>query len=274
MADLWDWLTGGSESKQSQTEEGVKREQTAEGTASSSQTGQTGAEKSTTQTSQVTLAPEVQQQLIAAIGRLGGGTGSAISSQTSGAGADALAFARDIVARAGGASPVIEANIASAQAAERLNFERDTMGDILRTADQLGSRDNSTTQLLRQRGLEDLAVRQQQIATQGRLQGRELVTNEMNDAFSAILEATKVGGTLDIEGAQSNTAQMAGLADVLKGANVMQSSTTDARTEQQQTQNSLTQSLRDILATASTKTKGTAEQGSSLFDLLGMLMSN
>lgn len=168
-----------------------------------------------------------------------------------------------------------DAIVKSAQEAAKLNFAENQGAQISQFADTVGSKLNSTVQLLQQKGSRDLAT--QLAAVEGDIR---LKAQDQNTALLA------VGGDVAAKGAESSRATDLGSSQALKDAldalsvskgaattDIGQSVTT-GQTQQQSTEQQISQELmREILnLQQTTKSTGTTKQDTGgSFDLLNLL---
>lgn len=131
-----------------------------------------------------------------------------------------LGIGNTLNTRAGDAEAAIAASLAASEGVAKQEFSRDVMGQINQAAQQFGSRDNSTYQLMARRGLEDLGVKLANIRAQGTLAGRELATKEYGTAASVL------GGALEsfLGTAKGAQATSVGITDTEQQKNTLQES--------------------------------------------------
>lgn len=194
-------------------------------------------------------------------------TKNAVQSQT-----DLTAAALAAVTGAGANTDAI---VKSAQEAAKLNFAENQGAQISQFADVVGSKLNSTSQLLMQKGDRDLATQLAAIEGDIRLKGRELGAQELAIGGDVAAKGAESGRALDLGQSQALQDVLAALG-VSKGAATtgVEKTLTSGVTSQQSLEQQISQELmREILALQSKEvsTGTTKQSGGGSFNLLDVL---
>lgn len=154
-----------------------------------------------------------------------------------------------LIAKASGTNDTNVANAVKAATDQaKLSFETGEGQDIATTQQAIGSKGNTFSQLIQQKGQNDLTTTIANIAAQGQLQASQLDTQDLNSAISAISSASSSGAT-DVSSA---LAPLISIISALKGA------TTTANSNDISNIIGSTNSDTTSSATSNTDTTGTA----------------
>jgi len=156
----------------------------------------------------------------------------------------------------GGNASTVDQALAADKAAAELNFQTGEGQQIATTQQAIGSKVNTYSQLIEQKGKSDLATQLDQITANAKLQELGLNNNSLQTVISALTQASNVGAT-DATAALNPVLQ---LVAALKGAQTTRAGTTaqTGTTTGDTTQTTIQDLINSLTANSNTSAQGTA----------------
>ena len=210
------------------TEEQVDEQRASEKTtlAEQEKLTQTESRQTETQTAQ-TLDPATQNVLRTLIAQIGG-EGISLSEDTAAAQPELLDFARFVADTSRGTEDSVLQDVGSILSEARRQGEEAITRQGTIAASQAGSALNSFVQQAIMEGHADLGSQLGALGASLRFQAAELGSVDRTRGMDALSKAFQDASGVDLELQQSQAQQVAGLADVLKGATTQQTGVTEA----------------------------------------------
>lgn len=248
--------------QQSQTNETTTGQQTNQSqTQNTSGTTSSGTTQAQTSVGSNVTSSLDQGTIDILKGLLNPSAGNASSAIGNTENADAL---KDVAAKlyqkaTGGNSADVAASVAASSEKARLDYETGGARDAVLTAQGIGSTKNTYSQLIKQKGLNDLNTQIAAISATGALQADQLNSADFNSVADAIVKASSVAGN----DAQSALSPVLAIINALKGAQST-SSSTDTSTGTSAT-NTVTdeQNIANVLSQVTGKSQGSSDTNQS-----------
>ena len=226
------------------TTQSTTQETASSGTKTETSTATKGvkeAQSSSTTGSTRTLDEETTGIVQDLIRQLGGqftaGSSGSAEQQTQSLG-DLSSFINEVRSRAGSAEETINASVQASQDKARQDFRKNEGAAIAQAQQGVGAKlGNSFSALIQQEGEVQLATELANIGAQGAIAARELANSEFRDVGNLLLAQPELISRLN----SSGISDIAGLANILKGANV-------ESTEQTDLTRSLSEALQQVLS--------------------------
>lgn len=232
-----------SQTNQTQTAQQTNQQQTqntSSQTASNTQQASTGVNTVSSLDTQTIATLQSLLQPLAA--QAGGSIGNTSNS-------DAIKkISSDFYAKAtGGNNATVKAATDASAAKARLDFETGEGAQVNQIAQAIGSKGNTYSQLIKDKGLNDLNTQIAQITASGALQADQLNSSDLKAASDAIVQASQVAGN----DASSTINPVLQIAQLLKGATSTSTSqeNTGSSTQSQTAEQQLATVLSSIFGT-------------------------